>query len=148
MTEKFKVTPAVCVLLQKNGKVLLHRRYNTGYADGLYDLPSGHIDQGELPTVAAIRELKEETGVDVHIEDLKFITTLYKDSHNPYVYFLFAARTWTGEPRIMEPHACDDMQWFSFDEMPENILFYMKDSIVNYFSDTPKQLIEYTNRDI
>jgi len=148
MSEQFKVKLAVCVLLEKDGKVLLHRRYNTGFADGLYDMPSGHVDEGELPSIAAARELKEETGVDVDISDLIFVTTLYKNSHNPYVYFVFVARKWHGEPQIMEPHACDDMQWFDKNELPENTLFFMKDAIMNYFSDAPKELIEYSQRDV
>lgn len=69
---RFLARSAVFIVLRNNdGAVLLHRRCNTGYMDGRYDLPSGHVEKGEPLLRAAVRELREETGVTVLEEDLR-----------------------------------------------------------------------------
>ncbi|MFH0856765.1 MAG: NUDIX hydrolase, partial [bacterium] len=45
--ERFKVIPAVYLFLEEDGKILLLRRFNTGYEDGNYAFVSGHLDGGE-----------------------------------------------------------------------------------------------------
>jgi 8-oxo-dGTP pyrophosphatase MutT (NUDIX family) len=60
-----KVVPSVFVVIEKGGKYLLLRRANTGYMDGWYDLPAGHLEDQEKFQDGAARELKEEAGLDV-----------------------------------------------------------------------------------
>lgn len=69
--ERFKITPAVHLLLIKNGKILLLRRKNTGFYDGSYSVVAGHLDGGETATSAMIRETKEECGITLNFESLK-----------------------------------------------------------------------------
>jgi 8-oxo-dGTP diphosphatase len=143
--ERFKVIPASFVILEKEGQVLLMRRFNTGYADGWYDAPAGHIEEGEFPSITAQRELKEELGISVDLKDLLAINTVYNISDpNTYMYIFFAVTVWDGEPRLMEKNKCDDVSWFSKDELPENILPYVKDSIALYFFGSDKKLLEYS----
>jgi len=55
---------AVAVLAERNGQVVLVRRgVNPGL--GKWSLPAGYVEAGEDPQQAAIRELKEETGLAV-----------------------------------------------------------------------------------
>lgn len=72
---RYKVTPAIFVLLQEGDKILFLRRANTGWMDGHYDLPSGHLEKGESLRGAAKRELLEEANIDVLEKDLKLINT-------------------------------------------------------------------------
>ena len=65
MKERYKIIPEVFLLLIQEGKVLLSRRFQTGYEDGNYGLPSGHKEIGEYPTEAVEREALEEIGVSV-----------------------------------------------------------------------------------
>ena len=65
MKEKHKARLASFVIFERDGKMLLARRFNTGYADGFYQMPSGHVEEHEYPSEAAIREIKEEVGVDI-----------------------------------------------------------------------------------
>lgn len=46
--------------------ILLHRRKNTGYEDGKWDIAgSGHVDEDETAQTAVIRECQEELGIEV-----------------------------------------------------------------------------------
>ncbi|MEO3861606.1 NUDIX domain-containing protein [Acrocarpospora sp. B8E8] len=62
MTQRQRVTVDVHVILEQAGHILLCLREGTGYADGLYCLPSGHLDEGETIVDCAIREAREEVG--------------------------------------------------------------------------------------
>jgi hypothetical protein len=45
------------------------------------------------------------------------------------------AKRWKGEPKIMEPNKCDDLQWFELDKIPNNTISYIKQAI-NCFRDS------------
>ena len=62
---RFQVTVAVHLFLLRGGEVLLLRRHNTGYEDGNYSVPAGHLDGEETVVQAAIRETREEIGIDL-----------------------------------------------------------------------------------
>ncbi len=119
-----KAVPAVYVVFEKDGKILIARRCNTGYQDGRYHLPSGHIEESELPTKAAAREAKEEVGVDIDPADLEMMLASYRPKHDETgdrVDYFFRTRKWTGELHIAEPDKCDDLQWVAWNNLPENM---------------------------
>ena len=74
-----KITAAAFLLLLRGNEVLLIRRYNTGFADGYYSLPAGHVEANENYTNCLLREAKEEIGIQldpknimpVHIQHIK-----------------------------------------------------------------------------
>ena len=55
------------ILKDDPGKIIMIRQYRYPIGDYLYELPAGLIDDGETPGVAAVREMKEETGLDFEI---------------------------------------------------------------------------------
>lgn len=117
--DRFLVRQAVfVVLLDKDGKVLMHRRKNTGYMDGRYDFASGHVEPNETLVSAAARELLEETGVRVEQNDLELFHIGQFSVDKEYTNFFFRTRVWKGEPRICEIDKCDDMQFFATDNLP------------------------------
>ncbi|HEX4662734.1 MAG TPA: NUDIX domain-containing protein, partial [Candidatus Saccharimonadales bacterium] len=75
--DRFKVVPAVYIILERDNKILLLRRFNTGYEDGNYTMPSGHLDGGESATTAAVREAMEEAGVTIKSQDLELAHAMY-----------------------------------------------------------------------
>jgi len=121
--ERNAATTASYLVLRKEGKILFARRCNTGYQDGNYQVPAGHIDAGELPSEALIREVKEEIGIDIKPEDVKFVHTSFRpmmDKTGDRVDYFFEVNTWTGEVTNCEPDKCDDLIWVTADALPEN----------------------------
>jgi mutator protein MutT len=132
MKQRNKAIPASYLILEKDGKLLLARRYNTGYQDGNYQFPAGHVDEGELPSEALIREAKEEVGIDISPEDVELVHVSYRPKHDETdnrVDFFFRVRKWTGEAKNMEPEKCDELKWVAPDELPENTNPIIKDAV-------------------
>jgi 8-oxo-dGTP pyrophosphatase MutT (NUDIX family) len=69
----------VHVLLERDGRVLLLRRRGTGIADGAWAPPGGHVEPGETPRRAAVRELAEETGLELAVERLEPVAAFFFD---------------------------------------------------------------------
>ena len=72
--------PSSYLVLIKDGKVLLLRRFNTGFEDGKYGLAAGHVDKGETFTQCIIRETEEEAGLLLKPEDLKVVHVMHRNS--------------------------------------------------------------------
>lgn len=87
--ERFKITPSVYLMLIKNGEILLSKRYNTGFCDGQYSLPAGHLDGNETFIQALIREVKEEVGIKLDPAKLKLVHTMNRKSTEERVDFFF-----------------------------------------------------------
>ncbi len=122
---------AVHVLFIKNGKLLMLRRFNTGWGDGKYSLVAGHVESNETVRNAAVREAIEEAGSEVSVNDLEFVHVMHRLSEVERIDFFFKASVWKYEPKNAEPQKCDDMQWFSIDNLPENTVPYVRFAIEN-----------------
>jgi len=129
---RFTLRAAVYLLLIAKEQVLLSRRFNTGWSDGLYCLPSGHVDGKEPLTQAMCREAREEIGVTIKAENLQFVHVMHRTSNIEYIDFFFTTATWEGEPYNAEPEKCDDVSWFPIDNLPENILPYIRQVLEDY----------------
>ena len=128
--DRHRIIPASYVILQRENKILLQRRYNTGYEDGNYSFVSGHVEQGESYINAIIREAKEEAGVELKPEDLRFVHLMHRkgeDSYNERADVFFAAERWDGEIKNAEPHKCDDLSWFDKNNLPETLVPYIRE---------------------
>ncbi len=130
--ERFKLKVAVYALLIKEDKILLCRRFNTGWQDENYGLPSGHLESNETVTEALLREVSEEVGIRLNLEDVEFVHAMHRKSN--YIDLFFAVRSWAGEPKILEPDKCDDMQWFPLNSLPSNIVPSVRSAIQNHRS--------------
>ena len=134
--EKFKVVPAVHLLLVRDGKVLLSRRYNTGWMDGNYSVPAGHVDGDEAARMAMIREVREEIGVEIAEANLQLAHVMHRRTPegkaNERVDFFFTISSWKGEPTNMEPNKCDELRWVDLNTLPDNIIPYVKQGIEHY----------------
>lgn len=130
--ERNKAVPAVYLLLRKGGDILLSRRAGSGYYDGWYSVPAGHVEADELPLKALVRETKEEIGVDIDPSSAKLVHVMYRpklDETGERIDLFFETSEWSGEPKIMEPEKCDDLCWFPIKALPENTVHYVYDAI-------------------
>lgn len=121
MVDRHTIIPAVYLVLRKDNQVLMLCRANTGYYDGAYSLISGHLDGGESARAALVREAKEEAGIEVLIDDLVFrhaVNRPSKEGGTERVDFFFECGSWKGGIVNAEPHKCDDLSWFSIDNLP------------------------------
>lgn len=115
------------IVHDESGRVLLHRRANTGFMDGYYDFPSGHVEHGESFAEAAIRELREETGLVTSESDMSLCHINQNYLDQPYINIIFMVDTWQGTPAILEPNKCDDMQFFDTAMLPEKCTLAVRD---------------------
>ena len=130
MIERFVVVPASYVYLLRQAtagggdEVLLQLRQNTGYRDDHWSAAAGHVERGETAYDAARREAREETGVEVG--SLTFVTSMQRTAQgepiDERIDFFFTCRTWTGEPRIVEPSKCAALGWFPLGSLPEPVV--------------------------
>lgn len=123
--DRHQVVPAVYVLMREGDKVLILKRKDTGYRDGEYSMPSGHLDGGESAVVAAAREAREEAGVTIDPKDLKLVHVQHRvadEGDHERVNLFFEAKKWQGTPQNAEPHKCSEIRWASMDELPPDML--------------------------
>lgn len=109
MRTKFPVT--VHLFFSRENQILLSRRFNTGYRDGEYSVPAGHLDGGETVRVAAAREAEEEIGVRIEADDIQFSSVMHRIEGDERVDFFVHIRNWEGEPFNAEPDKCDELRW-------------------------------------
>lgn len=124
MKDRNKVTPAAYLILRKKHDVFLTRRAHTGYFNGYYSLPAGHVEANELPTTAIIREAREEVGVIIKKKDVHFFHALYRqavDDTGDRVDYFFISEKFKNEPKNCEPQKCDDARWFPLKKLPSKI---------------------------
>jgi 8-oxo-dGTP diphosphatase len=126
---RFVVVPASYVFLLRDGisgpEVLLQLRQGTGYMDDHWAAAAaGHVEKGETAYDAAHREALEE--IDVRDLDLQFVTAMQRtrggEPIDERIDFFFTARSWTGEPRIVEPAKCADLRWCPLDALPDPVV--------------------------
>lgn len=129
MTKRFGQIATSHLFLIKGNKILLLRRFNTGYQDGNYSVPAGHIEGKETARETMVREAKEEVEIEIKREDLKVVHVMHRNENEERIDFFFTIKKWKGEAQIMEPHKCDDLNWFELDDLPNNIVPYIKQAI-------------------
>lgn len=132
---RHNIIPAVWMIIRNNaGQVFLLRRHNTGWRDGFWTVPAGHVDKGEGPTAAAIRELKEEAGVNVSADSLSDPLIYFypaDDRLHERVSLFFEVNIYEGEPKNMESHKADAGEWFDLDNLPDKIVPLLKRALID-----------------
>jgi ADP-ribose pyrophosphatase YjhB (NUDIX family) len=118
----FYMTPATvtCVLAEREGKLLfVLRRYDPG--KGKWCLPAGFVEAGEQPFDSAVREVAEETGLNVELTGIYETWATEEDPRTPVVSLAFTARVTGG--RLEAGDDAEEAAFFSFDSLPEEIAF-------------------------
>jgi ADP-ribose pyrophosphatase YjhB (NUDIX family) len=118
----------VLLLLIRDGHVLLAQRFQTGYADSMWNVPSGKLEAGEDLVSALLRETREEVGLTLSRDAVRMASSVHYRAPEGHarVGFFFHALTWTGEPRNAEPHKCSEIAWFPLDALPADTVAYTR----------------------
>jgi ADP-ribose pyrophosphatase YjhB (NUDIX family) len=133
MKERFKYIGSSYLILIEEDRILLLKRENTGFMDGYYGLPAGHLDGGETSREGGAREFKEEIGINVNPLELKVVHIMHrKGEQDERVDFFMATDKYTGEIKNCEPNKCGDLSWFSLNNLPQNIIPYINQAIQKY----------------
>ena len=127
MKMRHTVIPAVYLVARKNNQILLGKRQNTGYCDGLFGLPAGHVEKGESPTQALIREAQEEVGLTIHEKELQLgviVARVAPDRECTDYFFTYDATD--KEITNCEPEKCSFWQFFDLAELPNDLIPYLR----------------------
>ena len=124
----------VHLLFFRENQILLLRRYNTGFRDGEYSVPAGHLDGGETVIAAAAREAEEEIGVQIEARDTIFSSVMHRIEGDERVDFFLHVHKWQGEPFNAEPEKCDDLRWVDMNQLPLNTIPYVRRAIENHLN--------------
>ncbi len=117
-------------MLERDGRVLLLRRANSGWNDGKYTLVAGHVDAGESAASAMSREALEEVGAIVAPSDLELVHTMHRNDGSTYIDLYFRASNWRGEAEIKEPEKADDLLWADLQDLPDEIIDTIRAALV------------------
>ncbi len=132
MNTRFKMIASGYLMLIRGGKILLSRRFQTGYEDGKYSLPAGHIEDKETLTDGTCREIKEEIGVEIQSSDLRLVHVMHRKESDIRMDFFFTTNKKKITPKNLEPHKSDDVRWFPLTKLPKNTIPYIKAAIKNH----------------
>ncbi|UCD17941.1 MAG: NUDIX hydrolase, partial [Candidatus Zixiibacteriota bacterium] len=112
--------PAAGALAIKDGKILLVRRAAPPKI-GWWCLPAGFMEWSEHPSDTAIRELREETGLNVRLESLFEVYSGQDDPRTNAVLILYVASVVDGN--LVAADDALEARFFGFDELPDRIAF-------------------------
>lgn len=126
--KRFKIIPAVYLLLQNEKKeYLFGLRKNTGYADGMWGLPAGHLDGFETMRQGLSREAQEELKIIIAPENMQVILMMHRLAPSRECVDCFIqASQWQGDIVIGEPNKCAELRFFSLNSLPDNIILQEK----------------------
>lgn len=112
--------PAAGAIIIRDGKILMVKR-SVPPAQNDWCIPAGFTEWSEHPQQTAIRELKEETGLDISITSMFDVFMGMDDPRTHAVLILYHAEVIGGE--LIAGDDASDARFFSFDNLPANIAF-------------------------
>lgn len=135
----------VLLILTQGDHVLLALRDGTGYADGMWNLPSGKLETGEDAISALIRETREEIGVQLAPDEPRMTAIVHHRNAAGLarVGLVFTVKHDSarhGEPVNAEPHKCAKIEWFPVGLLPTNTYPYTAACVTAYLDRQPLRL--------
>lgn len=129
MNSSQRCTLDVFLLLTRHDQVLLALRQGTGFADGLWNLPSGKTEPGESAVAAVIREAHEEIGIRLSKHEINFAATVHcrnSDTDTRVGLFFQAAAKDSplDVPYNAEPQKCAKIAWYPMTMLPATTMPY------------------------
>ncbi len=105
------------VMIFRDGTILMGKRKNA-HGAGEWSFPGGHLEVGESLVECAIRETREEAGIEITNESFQMLGNIPDTFSTHYVQIAFTADWKSGEPSVLEPTKCERWEWHSLDNLP------------------------------
>lgn len=106
----------IAVMIMKEGKVLLGKRKGA-HGAGDFAFPGGKLEWWESFEDCAKREVREETGIEIHnIKFLRLLNFKFYDKH--FVDVGLIADWKSGEPKVLELEKSEEWAWYDLDNLP------------------------------
>jgi len=87
---------------------------------GKWEFPGGAVEFGDTLESTIVREMKEEHGIDIEVGELLSVSNhLIPEEKQHWVSPGFMCKIVSGEPKILEPHKCDQIGWFTLKELSQ-----------------------------
>ena len=126
--ERDRFPVVVHVLVRRGTAIALLKRAHTGFMDGYYALPGGHQHQGESVSAAAMRECREELGIEAR--GLTPVCVLpYRSGRHQGVNFVFSCTSYEGTLRINEPALFDELVWAEPGKLPSPLAEWIPEAL-------------------
>ena len=104
------------VFLAKRGSLAQNERNR-------WEFPGGGVEFGETLEHALVREIAEEYGCVIEVQELLGVVDhIIPDEGQHWVSPMFICRVKSGTPHILEPLKCEEIGWFFLDEIPDETL--------------------------
>lgn len=138
--QRFKMKVGVFLLLIQDNQILLLRRAQTGIDDGCYVVPMGGVDGKETLTTACIREAYEEANIIIKPEDMHVCHVMHRfhpmlDGFSfEQMDVFFCVSRFEGTIQNNEPHKCDELAFYPLDNLPDNVVPFIRSAINAYRS--------------
>ncbi len=119
------------VMIVKQGKVLLGKRISS-FGSGEYSFLGGHLEYMESFNSCAMREVREECGIE--IENIRFLMVSNLKDYAPkhYCHIGLVADWKSGEPVVLEPDRYESWDWYDIDSLPSP-LFKTVDTMIESY---------------
>lgn len=107
------------LIVNDEGKLFLAKRgREVRNETGKWEFPGGGVEFGDTLEATLKREIMEEYGFEIEpIQLLDVCDHIISDEHQHWVSPSYICRVISGTPKILEPHKCDEIGWFSTDEI-------------------------------
>ncbi len=111
----------VGVIITKDDQVLLLRRQNV-HGSGSWSTPGGHLDWGESLEECAVREAREETGIEITAIRFRAVTNdVFEADDKHYITLWMEGEYQSGKAVVNAAYEMSEVGWFAWDRLPESL---------------------------
>ena len=119
----------VGVIIVKQGHLLLLERKSV-HGAGTWSTPGGHLEFGESPEACAVREVGEETGVEIgNVRFMAITNDVFAEAGRHYITLWMRGEYRTGTPAIKAPYEMSAVDWFKLANLPQPLFLPLQNLV-------------------
>jgi 8-oxo-dGTP diphosphatase len=122
----------VGVMIFRGGNQTLLGKRKGSHGEGEYAFPGGHLEYGESFEECAVRETREETGIEIANIQYQLTANITKYGLKHYVHIGMTADWESGEAELLEPDKSEQWGWYPIDNPPDPLFEMSRLAIVSF----------------